>query len=313
MNLFTKRLALLSAAVVGTGAIASVATGATFALFSSSATTNLSQTYNAGTVTFAGGVTDDVTLSNIVPGDCSYNGTAPYTWTSLYYSGTPLCGDDLGSTASYTLTYSGSAPAFVGVDLTISATAAATPSGADPLWDPNNSNGGLEVLVGYQGQFSLYDLLDIGNGAWASFAGGDWTCTGSPITCTATIDNIELPVGPSYGSTHYGNVNWVSGDSQTLYVDWVFENGTSDNQFQGDSATVTIHGHAVQAGGGNTTLIANGSSAASGLGHWNVCDSPSGAAWNSTPANPTQSYAYLPTAPSVEFGGSNNYACPGSW
>lgn len=51
MNLFTKRLALLSAAVVGTGAIASVATGATFALFSSSATTNLSQTYNAGTVT----------------------------------------------------------------------------------------------------------------------------------------------------------------------------------------------------------------------------------------------------------------------
>lgn len=306
MNLFTKRLALLSAAVIGTGAIASVATGATFALFSSSAATNLSQTYSAGTVTLGGSTTDAVTLSNIVPGDCSYQGSGPYSWTIA------PC-DNLDNTASYTLNYSGKAPAFVGVDLTFTAT------GNLPLWDPNNSNGGLEVRVGTLNQYDqVSDILDgIGAGGYP-FASADLTCSGTTTTtCTATIDNIELPVGGTSGVTpDYGNVIWAGGDSQTLYVDWLFQNGTSDNQFQGESATVTIQGHAVQAGGGNTTLVVNGNSAANGFSTQyppNKCDSANLTTYNSSVQNPTQSYSYLPTAPTAEFGGGVNYACPSSW
>ncbi|MGD0833004.1 MAG: TasA family protein [Candidatus Dormibacteria bacterium] len=311
MNLFTKRAALLGAAIIGTGAIASLTTGATFALFSASATTDLTQTYAAGTVSLSSSATHSVSLSNLVPGDCSYQGNAPYTWTSLYYSGTPLCGADLGNTDTYVLTYTGSAPAFVGVDLTFSSTAANDT--ALPLWDPLNSNGGLEVRVGVLNSFgSLTDILDIGGAgnvfSTGEFAANDLTCSGTPTTCTATIDNIEIPVG---STTDYGNTNWVNGDSQTLYVDWLFHNGTNDNQFQGGTATVTVHGHAVQAGGGNTTLV-NTSATVGFAGGANKCDSANGTSWNSTPANPTQSYAVIPQAAAGEFVGGL-YACPGSW
>jgi len=282
-----------------------VATGATFALFSSSAATNLSQTYSAGTVTLGGSTTDAVTLSNIVPGDCSYQGSGPYSWTIA------PC-DNLDNTASYTLNYSGKAPAFVGVDLTFTATVIFR-CGIEQL------QRGLEVRVGTLNQYDqVSDILDgIGAGGYP-FASADLTCSGTTTTtCTATIDNIELPVGGTSGVTpDYGNVIWAGAIRRPSTWTGCSRTGPATTSSRVSRRPSQSRATRWQAGGGNTTLVVNGNSAANGFSTQyppNKCDSANLTTYNSSVQNPTQSYSYLPTAPTAEFGGGVNYACPSSW
>lgn len=68
MSLFTKRFGLVLAGVVGVGAIAALALGASFALFTSTAN-GPSQTFTAGTVTLNTPATGSCTgISNLEPG-----------------------------------------------------------------------------------------------------------------------------------------------------------------------------------------------------------------------------------------------------
>lgn len=85
MNLFTKRFGLVLAGVVGVGAVAALAVGASFALFTAQTSTT-GQTFTAGSVSFNGTHTGTCTtdVGNMEPGDtgsCSvsvkYNGSLP--------------------------------------------------------------------------------------------------------------------------------------------------------------------------------------------------------------------------------------------
>src|ERR1039458_7596864 len=85
MNLFTKRSGLLLSAVVGVGAIAALSIGASFSLFTSTAT-GTPQTFAAGSGNLHSPTTENCTanVTTMEPGDtatCSfqvdYNGTLP--------------------------------------------------------------------------------------------------------------------------------------------------------------------------------------------------------------------------------------------
>jgi hypothetical protein len=96
MNLFTKRFGLVLTSVIGVGAIATLATGASFALFSATGPTQ-NNTFAAGTVTLPSSLsTGSVTLNltNMAPGDTG--------------------------SGSYVLDYTGSIPAFLGLKVTTS-------------------------------------------------------------------------------------------------------------------------------------------------------------------------------------------------
>ena len=124
MNLFTKRFALVLAGVVSVGAIAAMAMGASFALFSSSAT-GISDSITAGTVTLTNPASNSCTFNNIAPGD-------PPT------------------TCTYTVEYSGSLTAWMLLSASITSTsgAAASPSvsvGTNDLYD--GTANGLQVAI----------------------------------------------------------------------------------------------------------------------------------------------------------------------
>jgi hypothetical protein len=83
MNLFTKRIGLLFAAVVGVGAIAALSIGASFSLFTATQP-GASQTFTAGTVSLNSPqtATCTTTVTNMEPGDV---GTCDF---GVYYGGT---------------------------------------------------------------------------------------------------------------------------------------------------------------------------------------------------------------------------------
>jgi hypothetical protein len=92
MNLFTKRIGLLVAAVVGVGAIAALSIGASFSLFSATSP-GTSTTFTAGTVSLGTPTAATcTTASNLEPGDTG--------------------------TCTFNVTYSGSLPAYIGAEAT---------------------------------------------------------------------------------------------------------------------------------------------------------------------------------------------------
>lgn len=107
-----KRAALL---LGGLGLAGSLVYGASFALFTSAAG-NQSNTFAAGTVSLTKTAGTDMTFNNMAPGDTQSN--------------------------SYTVSYSGSLPAWVGLDTSASGTLITPPTG-----DTNATNDALQVTI----------------------------------------------------------------------------------------------------------------------------------------------------------------------
>lgn len=149
MNLVTKRLGLVLAGVVGVGAIASLAIGASFALFTASGPAQ-SQTFAAGTVFFSSGtgqganstlVTEN--LGGLAPGDiyCGNGGlgnagTPGLDCTDIagLIQGWPGNGpNNFGQGGYYQVNYGGSLPGFVGLSVKITSTSACNANGTAPV------------------------------------------------------------------------------------------------------------------------------------------------------------------------------------
>lgn len=270
MNLFTKRFGLVLAGVVGVGAVATLAMGASLAMFSSTVAPKTT-TYNAGTLTlspaYPNGDAMSCTYSNLVPG---YTNT-PATQTSPGTCGTTNAqGNGSNANGMYTLVLSNAAsevPAFVGVDLTITSTAAAacssntnialcTGTGQQPLYDGQVGGGSADLsLVGGFGTNSLGQQL-VSDQSLAQ----NTTCTAASApggylwSCTATINDILIQ------ADNNGNAEdvWMPGYREKLHVgvSWPFLT-TDQNQFQGSTATTTITAFAVQSQN-NTGSISSG-------------------------------------------------------
>ncbi|MGH7643900.1 MAG: hypothetical protein ACREN7_02070 [Candidatus Dormibacteria bacterium] len=307
MNLFTKRLGLVLAGVVGVGAIASLAIGASFALFTGTAPQQ-SNTFTAGTLaltacgvsTYHGGetTTEDGTTPGTVPSNCA-DSTSTITST--------VSGLEPGDTKStnYVLQLaSGSEPAFVEVNISWTSTATTlaanggtgcatdvsdcTNAGSQPLFytgaygDTLSSNdndlAGNTSSNEYQELWAVFDnQTPFDNTCAVNTSGastGDWTCSGT-ASDIEVFDN-QNPYGGTSTDWWQGASSpiWTAGDSQPLILTTSIPK-TQGNGIQGVSGNVKIQGFAVQSGN-NTT---NYGSCASGttLGYFNPpsSDAPS--------------------------------------
>lgn len=100
-----RRLALGAAAVTSVGAVATLAAGFTFGLFSATESSG-ANTFTAGTVTVGAGSGATVTcnISNMVPGDSSTGAST---------------GSKSDTQCAYSVKYTGSAPAWLAVDVAV--------------------------------------------------------------------------------------------------------------------------------------------------------------------------------------------------
>src|SRR5437868_3763208 len=101
-----RRLALGAAAANTVGAVATLVVGFTFGLFSATQSSG-ANTFTAGTVTVGAGTPASVTctISSMVPGDSSSGASA---------------GSKAGTPCSYNVKYTGSASAWLAVDVAVS-------------------------------------------------------------------------------------------------------------------------------------------------------------------------------------------------
>ncbi len=182
---------------VATLAAGCVLAGATLALFSSTPGAE-GNTVTAGTVSLSAGSSGACTVTGLMPGDSP----AP---------------------CSFTTTYTGSAPAFLGLDFLIQTQAG---SGGTPLYNPPSSNNGVTVTVTDN--------------------------QGSGITYTVPTGQTTCPNGAPKGSTCYALANElvstapVSSSAAVTFSTAVSLPMSAGNGYQGGGLQVILSAHAVQ-------------------------------------------------------------------
>ena len=226
MNLVTKRFGLVLAGVVSVGAIAAMAIGASFALFSSTATPIVG-TVTAGTVTLA----QDATSS------CTFGG-----------SGIPIAPGDAPVTCTYTVHYTGSLDAWMLLNATVTSTAGPSviPSGVQ------SSAGGTDL---YDTTANGLQISITGNSSmgvqWNNGYGYNIDQTFAP---SATLPQVVYPLAPCLNCVSRA---FTPNSTETFTVSAALPSWAG-NQYQGGSATVTLDATAVQYANNNSNDCYNG-------------------------------------------------------
>jgi spore coat-associated protein N len=206
MKLSKKRVALAVGVAASIGAIATLASGTTFGLYSASETGS-GNSFTSGTVTVGTGTPTSVTctITNMVPGDSS--------------AGSAI-GSKADTTCTYNVKYTGSAPAWLAVDVAVS-------NGSTTLYDGTAT--GLQLYLNDANSTYLTSA--------APTAGTTYkTAGGAAATLPATgIQDLLVSTAA------------VAGTSADFTLDYALPIA-SGNIYQGGSATVTLTFHAVLAG-----------------------------------------------------------------
>ena len=171
----------------------------------------------------------------------------------------------------YKLDYTGSNPAFVGLDIDIISTASkpcaaegaslsglnpddvvaacngATDVGSLPLFDGSATGGDLDLNLTPENGDTGHQLVLDGDLVSATTCSTD---SSKVVTCEAKISNILMPV--NYGTAALSGLQWVTSSSDFVQVDLGLPS-TAGNQFQGSSVQINLQGHAVQWDNNNTT------------------------------------------------------------
>ena len=202
-----KRLAIIGGSVATIAAAATLAGGITFGLFSASGASG-ANTFTGGTVTVAAGTPTSVTCSitNMVPGDSS--------------AGAPI-GGKTDTACTYNMKYTGSATAYLAVDVAVS-------NGTIPLYDGTAT--GLQLYL-KDGTPTTY-LTSTAPTAGTTFTAQGGTSASLPIGTTA---NLLVSTTPAATNT-----------AVSFTLNYAVPIATG-NTYQGGSATVTLTFHAVQA------------------------------------------------------------------
>jgi spore coat-associated protein N len=208
-----KRLALVGALVAVIGAVATMVAGFTFGLFSATESSS-SNTFTAGTVTVTTTTPTSVTctITNMVPGDASTHFSPAYS-----NSGDTPC--------TYNVEYTGSASAWLGVDMTVS-------NGSTSLFTSAAATGiQFQLKDGSPTTYVSSSATNSTNTGDTTYAAEGGTATALPATGIS-----DLLVGTTAATN--GSV-----------VDFSLDYGLpldSSNAYQGGSVTVTLTFHAVQ-------------------------------------------------------------------
>jgi hypothetical protein len=206
MKLSKKRIALAVGVAASIGAIAATASGVTFGLYSGSAASG-GNSFTTGTVSVGTGTPTSVTctITNMVPGDSS--------------TGAPI-GSKVATTCTYNVKYTGTASAWLAVDVAVS-------NGTTPLYDGTAT--GLQLYF-KDATPSTY-LTSTAPTAGTTFKTAAGTATSLPITGA-----LDLLVSTTAATTN---------SAVSFSLDYAVPI-LSGNTYQGGSATVTLTFHAVQ-------------------------------------------------------------------
>ena len=209
MSFMTKKRLLLSAGGFATvAAVGTLVAGTTLGLFSANEVSG-SNSFTAGTVTVTTDTPASVTcaITNMVPGDST--------------AGAGI-GNGSDTKCTYNVKYSGSANAWLGVDIAV-------------------ANGGTSLYDGTATGLQLY-LNDASSTNYvtstAPTAGSTYRNTSNAATSLPTGTTSNLLVSTSAATT---------GTTVHLSLDYALPIA-SGNGYQGGSATVTLTFHAVQSG-----------------------------------------------------------------
>ena len=201
-----KRLLALAGTVCSLVAVSSLVTGVSFAIFNDSLPSQ-STSITAGSVSVGSPeVTSACVLSGVLPGASS----------------TSAC--------TFSVTYTGTVPAYVGADvLVVSGDATHT-----ALWD--GTVNGLQLSLDSGSQIDAVPTSALAN---CSVVGSQFGTFPAALTC-GEVNNVVLTTTPMSNGTLY-----------TLHLNWTMPT-TSVNANQGGSAQIYVNFHAVQSG--NNTL-----------------------------------------------------------
>ena len=196
-----RRLALGAAAATTVGAVATLVAGFTFGLFSATESSG-ANTFTAGTVTVGTGSPASVTctISGMMPGDSS--------------SGAPA-GNKGSTPCTYNVKYTGSASAWLAVDVAVS-------NGSTVLYDGTGT--GLQLYLKDAGTSYV-------NGTTFAQQGG-----GAAALPAGTTSNLLVSTSPA-----------STGTAVNFSLDYALA-AAAGNGYQGGSTTVTLTFHAVQSG-----------------------------------------------------------------
>jgi hypothetical protein len=208
MKLSKKRIALAVGAAASIGAIATLASGLTFGLYSASEAST-GNSFTSGTVTVGTGTPTSVTctITNMVPGDSS--------------AGAPV-GSKGDTTCTYNVKYTGSASAWLAVDVAVS-------NGSTSLYDSTAT--GLQMYL--KDATPTTYLTSTAPTAGTTFKNQAGTATTLPTTGA-----LDLLVSTTAAATN---------TAVSFSLDYALPIA-SGNTYQGGSATVTLTFHAVQSG-----------------------------------------------------------------
>ena len=260
MKLFNNRraLALTGSAIGAAGLISFVGFGGTSALFTSQAPTQ-NNTIAAGTVVLGQNpalASQAYSLTGFMPGDgACYSPPAGAGYT---------CDKPENL---YALKYTGSNPAFVGLDIAVSSTAAnacpgvtastnnisastlvadCTGVGQLPLFDSDTGGGDLDLAITPENGDTAHQIvLDSNLIGQASCS----TNASDVVTCVSNIKNALLPI--NYGADSAA-LQWVTNSTDWVRVDLGLPS-SAGNQFQGSGVSINLTAHAVQWENNNTT------------------------------------------------------------
>jgi hypothetical protein len=208
MKLSKKRIAVAVGVAASIGAIATMASGVTFGLFSGSQAGG-GNSFTSGTVSVGTGTPTSVTctITNMVPGDSS--------------AGAPI-GGKADTTCTYNVKYTGSASAWLAVDVAVS-------NGSTSLYDGTAT--GLQLYLKDAAPATY--LTSTAPTAGTTFKTAAGTSTTLPVTGA-----LDLLVSTTAATTN---------SAVSFSLDYAVPI-VSGNTYQGGSATVTLTFHAVQSG-----------------------------------------------------------------
>ncbi|MHB1639851.1 MAG: hypothetical protein ACYCUD_08445 [Candidatus Dormibacteria bacterium] len=299
MNLFTKRFGLVLAGVIGVGAIASLAMGASFALFSATISPSTPVVFTAGTVSFS-----TATNSQANPqqsGSCNEAHVQPGDSSNKFYnSNTVNPGNGQFPTCQIVAHYTGNVAAYVGVQISVTSTGQqGTYQSPTNQAGPNSCRANSSPATGYtcdylplvngvnsgaQQEFELDINSASGVGEQITMSALHTSCTNVGTvftsswlqTCTSTMAMPYL-IGNTLDNL-YGN--------QLVDTVGFYLPQAAGNMYQGSSATVSEMFAAVQCANNGATGYVKGVGGtpipqATTATYQNVaCAAPGPAAWS---------------------------------
>jgi hypothetical protein len=220
-----KRLFMAAATLASVGAVIALATGVTFGLFSASTSSGTSS-FTAGDVSINSPAESDCTAANMVPGDATAG------WVTANSTGAVNAANASEVACTFKVKYTGSAPAYLGLDVNITGTG----NGGNGLYDGTAT--GLQYLIqDDQATPTVY-------------------ANGHPFTATGgTASGSDLLVS---------DTPFTTGESVTFTVDYYLPIGAG-NSYQDAASSLAMTVHAVQSDhnpeGGTTDPVGHTSGA----------------------------------------------------